>query len=295
MPKFGGSFPALVTPFTQDDEVNVSVLKDVVEYLIAKNVSGFYVGGTTGEGIFMSVAERKQVTETVVGQVNGRATVLVHVGCVSVKDAVELAQHAARVGADGVSSILVPHYNSLDSLDAYFSQIGAAVPQMPLFGYMFGGSVDAVTLMRRLMEIPNFVGAKYTGSNMFELRQVITLTKENWTIYSGMDEQCLFAAMAGAHGNVGSTLNFMPGVYREMRACAASGDYERGLSLQHRANEITRIMLADGFPGALKAVMAKLGFDCGAPRLPNLPLPRERWKWLSDELEAAGFSELVKM
>jgi N-acetylneuraminate lyase len=295
MRTFDGALPALLTPFTKNDEVNAPVLREVVEYLIGKRVSGFYVGGTTGEGIFMSVEERKLVAETVVKQVVGRVPVIVHVGCVSVKDAMDLAQHAQQIGADGVSSVLVPYYNNPDSLHAYFTQIAAAAPQMPLLGYVFGGRVDAVPLMRRLMTIPNFVGAKYTGPDMFELRQMIELRKENWTVFSGMDEQCLFAAMSGAHGSIGSTLNFMPSVYREMRACVRSGDFIRGLELQSRANQVTSIMLACGFIGAMKAVMAQLGFDCGQPRLPNLPLPKEKREGLFAELERAGFSELTKM
>ena len=79
---------------------------------------------------------------------------------------------------------------------------------------MFGGTVDAIPLMQKLMGIPSLVETKYSGSNMFEFRQLVKLRQENWTIFSEMDEQCLFAVMAGSHGNVGSTLNFMPGVYR---------------------------------------------------------------------------------
>ena len=76
----------------------------------------------------MSLDERKLVTETVIAQVNGRVPVIVHVGCVAVSDAVELAQHAQQAGADGVSSILPPLYKSNRSLYAYYEAIGSAVP-----------------------------------------------------------------------------------------------------------------------------------------------------------------------
>ena len=72
-----------------------------------------------------------------------------------------------------------------------------------------------------------------------------------------MDEQCLFAVMAGSHGDVGSTLNFMPVVYREIRKCASIGNYMNRMEIQNQANKITHVMQTYGFQGALKAVVKK--------------------------------------
>ena len=96
---FSGAWPALVTPFTAEDKVNVGVLRELVEYLLDKRVGGFYVCGGTGEGLFMSPEERKLVTETVVDQVNGRVPVITHVGSMIVGDAIRLAEHAQAVGS----------------------------------------------------------------------------------------------------------------------------------------------------------------------------------------------------
>jgi N-acetylneuraminate lyase len=295
LPRFSGAWPALVTPFTNCDDVNVTVLREITEHLISKDVDGLYLGGTTGEGIFMSVDERNLIAETVIEQVNERIPVIIHVGALSIKDAVALARHADQIGASGISSVVLTYYESLESLYAYYSQIAQAVPELPFLGYMFGGTIDAVSLMRKLMEIPSLVGAKYSGSNMFEFRQLVQLRQEDWTIFSGMDEQCLFAVMSGSHGNVGSTLNFMPGVYREIRRCAEVGDYMNGMEIQNQANAITHIMQTYGFQGALKAVMSKIGFDCGSPRLPNLPFPEERWRTLYAELEKYDFDEMIQI
>ena len=295
MRSFNGVWPALVTPFTAEDTVNVPVLRELVEYLIDKRVDGFYVCGTTGEGIYMSVEERKLIAEIVLKQLRGRVPAIVHVGCVSVRDAVALAQHAQRVGAAGVSSILPPFYSNPQSLHNYFATIAAAVPNLPLLTYIFGGPMDAVALMREWMKIPNVVGTKYTGPNMYEFRHIVELRSDGWTVFSGMDEQCLFAAMFGASGNIGSTLNFMPGVYREIHACCKNGDLTRGRELQIRANKVTSVLLPFGFPGALKEVMGMLGFDCGKPRLPNLPLLEEKRDSLHAQLEAVDFSKLAEM
>src|SRR5882757_6020492 len=106
MTKFSGAWPALVTPFTERNQVNVPVLRKLTDYLIGKRIGGFYVCGSTGEGIYMSVAERKLVLETVIEQTNRRVPVIAHVGTMVASDAAELAQHAQQAGADGVASII---------------------------------------------------------------------------------------------------------------------------------------------------------------------------------------------
>lgn len=295
MPDFNGAWPALVTPFTTEDKVDVGVLRELVGYLIDKQVGGFYVCGGTGEGLFMSPAERSLVTETVVEQVNGRVPVIAHVGSMVIGDAIQLAKHAQEVGAAGISSVIPPMFQNSESLYAYFARVGAAAPDIPLLTYIFGGPTDAVALMRRLMEIPTVAGAKYTGPNMYEFREIVELRGNNWSIFSGMDEQCIYAAMQGACGNIGSTLNYIPGIYREMHNSYRTGDIAKGHELQVRANQITRVLFSFGFFGALKEVMRMLGFDCGKPRLPQLPFDVEKRDELKAELEAIDFFTVAAM
>ncbi len=296
MSHFHGIWPALVTPFTDDNTVNVPVLRALVDDLIAKKVDGFYVCGSTGEGVLMSVAERKLVVETVLSQANGRVPVIAHIGAMALVDARDLAWHACDHGAAGVSSILLPQYSGIDSLYAYFENLAAAVPDLPVLAYMLNSSYNNVDLMCRLMQIPNLMGAKYTGPDVYEFGEVVRLRDENWTMLSGMDEVCLYAAMQGAHGNIGSTLNFMPGVYRAIHESVRSGNLAEGQSLQIRANRVTTVMINAGFMGAIKqVVLPMLGFDCGLPRLPHSPLAPEKLAALRDELEAAGFAELAAM
>lgn len=293
MSKFSGAWPALVTPFTNDDQVNVTVLRRLVDYLASKGVGGFYVCGSTGEGIYLSVAERKRVLETVVEQVNRRVPVIAHVGCIAAGDAAELAHHAQQAGADGVASIIPPLYQRTDSIHAYYAGIAKAAPELPLFTYIFGGPVDAVALMRSLMDISTLAGGKYTGPDMSEFRRIIELGEGKWTVFSGMDEHCVFAAMFGASGNIGSSLNYHARLYHLIHECVRTGDLAAGIELQLRANKITEVMLEMGFMGALKEVMGWLGFDCGRPRLPNLALAAEKRQTLHTKLEAAGFAELA--
>ena len=149
--------------------------------------------------------------------------------------------------------------------------------------------------MQTMSTIPTLAGSKYTGPNMFEFRRIVDLGQGQWTVFSGMDEQCLFAAMFGASGNIGSTLNYMAGAYREIHEAVANGDHVRGTDLQLRANIITAQLIDVGFLGGLKAVMTHLGFDCGATRLPNAMLPQDAWQPLFTKITHSGFTELAEM
>src|SRR6476659_3906336 len=186
---FKGAWPALLKPFTADDQVNFPVLHGVVDYLLAKGVDGFYVCGSTGEGVYMSVDERKKVTEAVIEQVGGRVPVVAHVGTMVARDAVELAQHAQKAGADAIASIIPPQFVSVPSIVDYYAALSQTAANIPLLSYIFGGPADAVALMRALLPIPTVAGCKYTGPNMFELRLLVELANEyqgphKWTVFS---------------------------------------------------------------------------------------------------------------
>ena len=113
MKEFHGVYPALITPLDDSDQVNEGVVQDLVDWHLEAGVNGFYVAGGTGEGLLLSLQQRKDLTEAVMRATDGRATVIVHVGSVSTKAAVNLAQHANAVGAGAISAI-PPIYYGVD-------------------------------------------------------------------------------------------------------------------------------------------------------------------------------------
>lgn len=295
MQSFGGFWPALVTPYTPDDEINLPVLLELVDYMLGKRVTGLYICGSTGEGAFQSAAERRQVAEAVLKHVNGRMPVIVHVGAASLKEACGLAQHARAHGAAAISSIVPPVVYDARGIGAYFARLAQAAPELPFLPYLFGGTRDVFSLLNELKDIPNFTGTKYFGPNMYELSQLVTFRSRDWTVFNGMDEQAVLGLMYGAHGVIGSTLNFMPGAYGRMTALLQDGKAGEALAMQQRANAITRLLLEAGFVGGMRMILTRLGFAVGAPRLPNLALPEGAWEALLPRLLAAGLDELVAL
>ena len=295
MTTFDGFWPALLTPYTPNDEINLTVLCELVDYHLAKQVTGFYICGSTGEGAFQSTEERLKIAETILDRVKNRVPVIVHVGASSINESVRLARHASEAGAAGISSIVPPVVYNPAGIAPFLEKIAASAPNLPFFPYLFGGNINSLALLKELAHIPNFLGTKYFGANMYEMGQIAAFRSERWTVFSGMDEQAALGLMYGAHGVIGSTLNFMPGAYRKMIEHLRAGEAEKALEMQKRANRVTQIMLGLGFVGCMRASMSQLGFDVGNPRLPNLSLPPEKRADLFAQLTAAGFDELAAL
>ncbi len=292
---FDGFWPALITPYTDDDRINVPMVRQLVAYLLAKGVSGFYICGSTGEGPLQNADERILVAETVLDEVAGRIPVIVHVGAAVINDSVRLAEHAQAAGAAGISSILPPVVYDARGIVPFFARVAAAAPELPFMPYLYGYAKDAVALMHELEHIPNLAGTKYTAPNMYEMNTIVGFRSEGWTVFSGMDEQAVLGLMYGAAGMIGSTLNFMPGAYREILEAYRSGDSSCALAMQQRANKVTSLLISMGFAGSFREAMRLLGFDCGAPRLPNLPLPADKRATLHAALAEVDFAAIAAL
>ncbi len=136
-----GVIVPLVTPFNDQNQVDHARLRNVVDFVISKGVHAVMVAGTTGEGPLLSMAERKQVLETVVDQTNKRVPVIAHTGGIDTCSTVELSQHAAKAGADVVSAI-VPYFFTFSQEQIYrhFLTVAESVPDTPMLLYAFPGN-----------------------------------------------------------------------------------------------------------------------------------------------------------
>jgi dihydrodipicolinate synthase/N-acetylneuraminate lyase len=130
---------------------------------------------------------------------------------------------------------------------------------------------------------------------MYEYKQIVDLRDEDWTIFAGMDPQVAFAAMFGGSANIGTTLNYHPGIYREIHKAVAQEDFVKARDLQIRANRVTQVLHKYGLMSALRIAMLMLGFDVGGPRLPNQPLSDEMIPEVQQALEDVDFLEIAAM
>jgi dihydrodipicolinate synthase/N-acetylneuraminate lyase len=162
-----------------------------------------FVGGTTGEGILLDAAERMKLHEATMTAVNGRAPVILHVGTNRTDTTLELAQHAAQLGADAIA-VVPPTYYGMDddSLFTYYELIANELPDMPLFLYdipqMAINGISPKLLRRLSAALPSLGGVKTSRTNAEEVRQVIEAAPDYLIVLAGAERIALGSLAMGA-------------------------------------------------------------------------------------------------
>lgn len=209
-----GLVAATITPMTENGEVNLSVVGRYVDYLVQEQgVKNVFVNGTTGEGLSLSIAERRRLAEEWVTQGRSKLEqVVVHVGALSLKESQELAQHAAEIGADGIAAI-TPFFlkpQSRDVLVHFLKEVAAAAPALPFYYYhipaVTGVKIRAEELLDGIQaQIPSFQGLKFSDTDLLDFGQCVDQHgPRRLAFLFGVDEQLLSALVMGATGAVGS-------------------------------------------------------------------------------------------
>lgn len=137
-----GALAAAVTPLRDDgDALDVAAFAPYVHFLAApEHLDGILALGTTGEGILLSVDERKRAAELFLDAARGRLQVAVHCGAQTTADTVALARHAAEIGADAVAVIGPPYFAyDEEALYRHFAAAAEASGPVPFYLYEFKG------------------------------------------------------------------------------------------------------------------------------------------------------------
>src|SRR5512139_1779727 len=108
--KLEGTTVAMVTPYTENDEIDEEGIRENINYLIEKGVNGILVAGTTGESATVSHDEHRKLVDILIDEVNGRVTTIAGAGSNSSKEALGLVKHAENIGADA-ALVITPYYN----------------------------------------------------------------------------------------------------------------------------------------------------------------------------------------
>ncbi len=296
MTRFAGVWPALVTPLTPDDQINVAATRRLVEHLLKTGIGGLYVGGSTGEGVLLPTATRQRLAEVVIEQVNHRVPVMVHVGAAATADAVTLAAHAAASGADAVSAV-PPFYFQVGfrGIKEHYQRIADASP-LPLYLYYIP-SATGVNLtaaqMAELCQISHVRGFKYTAYDLHLLEQIMALTGGKMNVFSGPDQLFLPFLALGVDGAIGTTYNVLASHYVRLYGAFQQGDMATARRLQSQANRVIDVFVGYGGLPAVKEMMRFIGLDCGDCRRPLRKLDEGEVAALRAALQEAHFWELA--
>ena len=209
MKKLFGVITAMTTPFTQDGKVDTAALEAQTEFLIQKGVQCLYPCGTTGEMYLMSAGDRELVAETVVKKAAGRVTVFIHCGAMTEEETIRLAQHAHKIGADGVG-VVTPSYFGISprAMVEYYKRVCAALPQdFSVYVYVIPqlakNDITAATMEEIAAACKNVVGVKYSWPDVRRVNEYLQVRGGEFSVVPGADDLFLPCLVCGCDG-VGS-------------------------------------------------------------------------------------------
>ena len=274
--KYQGIFPAFYACYDGEGQVSPDAVRALARHLLDKGVKGLYVGGSSGECIYQSVAERKLTLEQVMAEVGGKMTVIAHVACNNTADSRELAAHAESLGVDAIAAI-PPIYFHLPpaAIAQYWNDISDAAPNTDFIIYnipQLAGVALSVPLLQEMLKNPRVVGVK---NSSMPVQDIQLWRDEGAIVFNGPDEQLLSGMAAGAIGGIGGTYAAMPELYLEVFRCYQAGDLSRGLEVQNECCRIIyKMCTAKGnLYAVIKEILRRLGGpDVGSVRAPLAPL-----------------------
>ncbi len=265
-----GIFPALVTPFTKDQEVDEAALRNLVRY-VSDEVDGVVPCGTTGEFPYLSVEEQRRILEIAIDEMGGRKPVIAGTGAASTRQAIELARNAQEVGASACL-VVVPYFlhPSDKGLYQHFYEISQAVA-LPIIMYNIPQVVDAHLprpVVEDLSEVPNIVALKDSSSNLAYIMEVLEMVQGRIDVLVGHDEVVLPALAVGCAGMILASAQVFPEIWRRVFRAVQEGDLETARHWQMKVQKLTRIFCRHGGGVAVKAALNMMGLKVGGPRRP---------------------------
>lgn len=295
-----GLVAAVVTPMDKSGDLNLAQVPRVVDHLERNGVTGIYIAGSTGEGMSLTDAERREVAEAYVGAAKGRMKSFVQVGHNSLKASAELAAHAESIGADAVSATPTGYFKvsgEAELVEGLLPVIEAA-SRTPFYYYhipfLSGVDLDPVKFTDLAMDrLPTFCGIKYSdGATLYQLPR-LQKAGPGLEFLAGSDEAYLMSLAQGFVSAVGSTYNYAAPLYQKVAASFAGGDLEEARLWQGRALEMIQAMFATCGRSSLKVMMSMVGIDCGPVRRPIDPATPAQISALRSKLREMGWFDWV--
>jgi 4-hydroxy-tetrahydrodipicolinate synthase len=273
---FRGVAPALVTPFTADDEIDEAAFCDLIEKQIDGGVAGLVVLGTTGENPTITEDERHRLVDLAVETAGGRVPVIVGTGTNNTEESVAFSTAAVDAGADGLL-VVGPYYNkpSQDGFVAHVEAIAAAA-DAPTILYNVPGrtsfNVEAETTLRLAEEVPQVVGVKEASGDLEQIGDILHHRPDGFAVYSGDDEITLPLLAMGGDGAVSVISNALPERFSRLVAAGLEGDLATARNLHFDLLPAMRACFLETNPIPIKDVCAAMGWMEPHVRLPLVPM-----------------------
>jgi len=272
-----GLIAAPFTPMHPDGSIHLELIPAYYALLKANGVTGAFICGSTGEGVSLTLAEKKAVAEAWASCSKNDPTfsVMPLLGGTCIADAKELAKHAQEIGLDAVSFTAPSYFKpaNVQMLAECCKEIAAVVPNMPFYYYHIPVLTGVGFPMFDLLQavdglIPNFAGVKYTHEDFMDFLSCLHFRNGKYDMVWGRDENMLPALSIGTKASIGSTYNYAAPLYHQLMDAFEAGDLKNAQALQQQSIDMIRLLGKYGGIATGKAYMKLIGLDCGGFRLP---------------------------
>jgi dihydrodipicolinate synthase/N-acetylneuraminate lyase len=268
-----GVIVPMLTPFTADDQMDHAGVTALIDFLIARGVSGLFPLGTTGEGPLLTNTERMQMAEWVIQHTGGRVPVIIHSGTITTRETIDLSRHAYESGADAVA-IVPPYFFKLSdqALYAHFAAVARAVPALPIYLYNNPGVTPNVLTTELVIQLAgdfeNIVGLKDSSGSLATLFAARGLKDGRFNSASGPDGLIMAGQAIGLNACVAGNANFVPELIVGIFAAVHDGDLIRARALQEQLDAVRRLAGDGSSLSMFKGLCARRGVPIGDVRAP---------------------------
>lgn len=280
--KYCGLLPAFYACYDDNGEVSTERCKAYTEYFVKVGVKGLYVGGSSGECIYQSVAERKKTLEAVMSVAKGKITIIAHVACNNTKDSMELAAHAESLGVDAVASIPPIYFKLPDhAIAAYWNAISSAAPNTDFIIYnipQLAGVALNNSLFKEMLKNPRVIGVKNSSLATMDIQIWKSIGGEDCVVFNGPDEQYVSGMAIGADGGIGGTYGVMPELFLKAEKAIRGGEMAKAKKMQNDINEIIFLMCSgkSSMQAMTKEILRiRCKLDIGDVRAPLFPMQND--------------------
>ncbi|HBT25260.1 MAG: hypothetical protein PWQ72_2036 [Pseudothermotoga sp.] len=274
MKRLCGVTVAALTPLNEDGtKVDHQSIKEYVDFLIQKGVNGIFALGTTGEGLLLTLEERKKALESFVRAVDKRVTLIAHCGALRIEEVSDLLAHAKSAGADG-AAIVSPFYYKYrsDEIVEFFLRVTKNVEDFPIYLYNIPGLTGNWITPKIANQIheknPNIVGIKDSSGDLLHVLSLINDTYQDFDVVVGCDRAFLSILQMGAKGCVSGPAAVFPEFFVRLYEQFKKGDIEGARQTQRKLTKLS-LALGDGASiPILKTVLSWRGINAGGCRSP---------------------------
>jgi 4-hydroxy-tetrahydrodipicolinate synthase len=286
-----GSLVAIVTPMREDGALDLDAFAKLIDWHVAEGTDGIVVVGTTGESPTVDHEEHRLLIDSAVKHAGGRIPVIAGTGANSTREAIDLAAHAKKAGAD-MSLTVVPYYNkpTQEGLYRHFRAVAEAV-DMPHILYNVPGRTVADLhneTVLRLAELPNIVGIKDATADLQRGAELLHRRPAGFRVYSGEDATALPLMLMGGDGVISVTANVAPRLMHEMCKAALATDVAAACEHNNKLLGLHRHLFCEANPIPAKWALRELGRIPGGIRLPLTPLAERFHNQVRDAMRQAA-------